>query len=119
MAGMDIKAGPPVGVLGTGGYTVDILKKLASASTLTTSSLDRSILLWLFSPAVSNLGQNSEMGNNISTTRFLQPYPARRFHFSSIPSQALCFHSSLSDYKRLSVLTLTNAMLQDLADALW
>ena len=109
--------------LGAGGFTLDILKKLATSSTLTTSSTDRSVILWLFAAAVSNTNTGASAANHASSgsgvTRFLQPVPARRFHFSSIPTRALCFHSSLSDYRRLNLLTYTNSMLQELAEADW
>ena len=112
--------GQPTGAMavGTGGFTADILKKLAAASTLATSSEDRSVILWLFAPAMSNAGAGAgNAGPGVS--RFLQPTPARRFHFSSVPSRALCFHSSATDYRRLSLLTMTNSMLQELAEAPW
>ena len=112
-------SGQPTGVMavGTGGFTADILKKLAAASTLTTSSEDRSVILWLFAPAMSNAGAGGGAGPGV--TRFLQPTPARRFHFSSVPTRALCFHSSASDNRKLSLLTMTNSMLQELAEATW
>ena len=105
MAGVDIKAGPPVGVLGTGGYTVDILKKLASASTLTTSSLDRSvgdILLYLHITLSHYLHITLSLNTLIS--HIFSPYPHTTLsRYPHITHSLFYPHTALSRYPHITL----------------
>ena len=68
------------------GYTLKELKTIADSSSLVTSSLDGSVVLWRF--AVS-----SDDSYN-SLFKYLNPSPVRRFAFSSVPTAGLCYSTS-------------------------
>jgi hypothetical protein len=74
----------------TVGYTMDRLKLLASSSSLTTSSIDRSILMWKFQLS-SYVSNPHGYGNQTAASCCLQLQPCRRFTFSNSPSAGLCY----------------------------
>lgn len=65
----------------TVGYKLQHLRELSRNSSMTSSSGDRSIILWGF-----------EVSKSVSdfVSFYLMPYPARRFFFSSSPRHGIC-----------------------------
>ena len=73
----------------TVGYTYKELKVLSQTSSMTTSSKDKSVILWQFSLSSTSVHSSGSV--------FLFPVPCRRFSCSDVPSNGVCVCTTYFD----------------------
>ena len=71
-------------------YTIRDLRRLASISSLTTSSSDNTILIWKFD--VNSFRNQVQNPSESNVTCYLQIHPCQRYSFSSPPLSGLCYN---------------------------
>jgi hypothetical protein len=75
-------------------YTTAQMRTISEASTMVTSSADKSILLWRFvltEQPIDGLPDENDMNS------YMQLYPCKRFLFSDTPRAGICFSTSKFD----------------------
>jgi hypothetical protein len=101
---------------GTIGYTSAQLQTLCGNSTMASSSIDCSVVLWRFS--LSNVLKGPD---GSTKARYLNPIPCRKLFFSSVPRAAICvpvLHPSTDANKGRAQLAATGSSLTWKASAI-